>query len=70
MTLHGLLFDSVESIVDETPHMQAMSPRTLDPELWMKHFRELKAWRDICFELAPCATPGCYITGESIVDAF
>lgn len=70
MAVRGLLLDSIKSIVDETPHMQSISPRTQDLELLVKPVRELEAWKNICFELAPCATPGCYITGESIFDAF
>jgi hypothetical protein len=70
MTVQGLLLDSVESIVDETLHMQSISPRSWDLELLVKPVRELEAWTNICFELAPCGRPGCYITGENILDAF
>jgi hypothetical protein len=70
MTVRGFLFDSVESVVDETPYMQATSPRSQDLDLLVKPFRELGAWKNICFELAPCAWPGCYLTGENILDAF
>jgi hypothetical protein len=68
--VHGLLLDSVESIVVEIPYMQSISPRTRDLDLLAKPVRELEAWKNICFKLAPCARPGCYITGASIFDAF
>jgi hypothetical protein len=50
--------------------MQSISPRTRDLDLLAKPVRELEAWKNICFKLAPCARPGCYITGASIFDAF
>jgi hypothetical protein len=73
MTMYGVLFDTVDCVVDEIPHMQIASPRNRDAGILMRNLREMEAWRDKCFGLAPCppsARPGCYITGENILDAF